>query len=144
MRELRTEIDIDARPEEVWEILMDFARYPDWNPFIRSISGDARVDSTIKVHLKPEGGMAMLLEPKVIAADANRKFAWKGSLLIGGIFDGQHEFILEKTDDGKTKFVHREEFSGILVPLLWRFLEKNTARGFNDMNRALSERATGN
>ena len=144
MRELRTEIDIDARPEEVWKILMDFAKYPDWNPFIRSISGEARVDSKIKVRLEPEGGMAMSLEPTVVALDANKKFAWKGNLFMNGIFDGQHEFILAGTGDGKTKFVHREEFSGILVPLLWRFLEENTTRGFNDMNKALSERAKGN
>ena len=144
MRELRTEIDIDARPEKVWEILMDFESYPDWNPFIRSISGEAKVDSTLKVRLQPEGGTGMTLTPSVVVADANKKFAWKGKFFISGLFDGRHEFILQPTGDGGTNFVHREEFTGILVPILWPMLEKNTTRGFNDLNKALKDRARGN
>jgi uncharacterized protein YndB with AHSA1/START domain len=32
MRELGTEVEIAAPPERIWEILTDFAAYPDWNP----------------------------------------------------------------------------------------------------------------
>ena len=88
--------------------------------------------------------MGMTITPAVVAVDANRKFAWKGKLLISGLFDGRHEFILEPTSDGGTNFVHREEFSGILVPIVWPVLEKSTGRGFNDMNKALKDRARGN
>jgi hypothetical protein len=144
MRELRTEIDIDARPEVVWEILMDFEKYPEWNPFIKSISGDSKVDSRLEVRLEPDGGKPMTFEPKVVAADVNRKFAWRGKVLMSGIFDGQHEFILEPVAGGKARFVHREEFSGILVPILWPMLEARTKRGFTQMNEALKKRAEGN
>ncbi len=57
-----------------------------------------------------------------------------------GIFDGEHIFTLEPTDDGNVHFVHWEEFSGVLIPLLMRFIESDTLRGFNDMNRALKAR----
>lgn len=144
MRELHTEIDIDARPEQVWEILMDFADYPEWNPFIKSISGNAAVDSRLKVRIEPDGDKPMTFEPKVVAADVNKKFAWRGKVLMSGIFDGQHEFILEPLADGKTRFVHREEFSGLLVPVVWPMLEAKTKRGFIQMNEALKKRAEGN
>ena len=39
MKELHSEIEIDASAERVWGILTDFASYPEWNPFIRRISG---------------------------------------------------------------------------------------------------------
>ena len=42
VRQLRAEIDIDAPPERVWAVLTDLPAYPQWNPFIRRISGELR------------------------------------------------------------------------------------------------------
>ncbi len=42
MYQIETEIEIAASPERVWSILMDFSAYPEWNPFIRSLSGVAK------------------------------------------------------------------------------------------------------
>ena len=39
MRELNSEIEIDASAERVWQLLTDLDRFPQWNPFIRSITG---------------------------------------------------------------------------------------------------------
>ena len=38
-KEIKTEILINAAPEKVWSILTNFEKYPDWNPFIKSING---------------------------------------------------------------------------------------------------------
>lgn len=143
MNELRTEIEIDAAPEKIWAVLLDFERYPAWNPLIRSISGEARKGSRLLVRIKPEGGIGMTLRPEVIAADANKKLAWKGQLGFSGIFDGRHEFIINKNGSGRVAFVHREEFSGFLVPVIWPFFEKKVRRGFEDMNAALKRVAEG-
>lgn len=43
MKELRTEIEIKAPPEKVWEILTDLARYPEWNPFFHHAVGTLKV-----------------------------------------------------------------------------------------------------
>jgi uncharacterized protein YndB with AHSA1/START domain len=42
MKELHTEIEIDASAERVWDILTDFASYPQWNPFIRPSVASSR------------------------------------------------------------------------------------------------------
>jgi uncharacterized membrane protein len=34
---LYTEIVINIIPENVWKVIMDFEKYPTWNPFIKSI-----------------------------------------------------------------------------------------------------------
>ncbi len=36
MKSLKTSITIEAAPSVVWDILMDFEAYPDWNPFIKN------------------------------------------------------------------------------------------------------------
>jgi uncharacterized protein YndB with AHSA1/START domain len=38
-KEINTEILINATPKKVWSILTNFAEYPNWNPFIKSIKG---------------------------------------------------------------------------------------------------------
>ena len=100
--DLRTAIDIDASPERVWAILMDFGAYPDWNPFIRSIEGDARRDGRLKVRIQPSGGRAMRFNPTVLAAEPSRELRWLGKLGVKGLFDGEHSFRLEPTASGCT------------------------------------------
>ena len=39
--EIETKIRINASPKQVWDVLIDFERYPEWNPFIKSIKGIA-------------------------------------------------------------------------------------------------------
>ena len=39
-KEIKTEIVIHATPEKIWKILTDFGNYPQWNPFIVSVTGD--------------------------------------------------------------------------------------------------------
>ena len=40
MKEIRKETEIEAPVPDVWMVLTDFASYPEWNPFMRSIKGD--------------------------------------------------------------------------------------------------------
>jgi uncharacterized protein YndB with AHSA1/START domain len=58
MKELHTEIEIDAPAERVWRLLTDFASYPRWNPFIRTISGRPIPGERLEVRLEPPGGGA--------------------------------------------------------------------------------------
>lgn len=73
--------------------------------------------------------------------DKNKEFKWLGSLLFKGIFDGEHKFLLTENKDGTTTFKQSENFTGILVPLFAKSLDKNTSVGFNEMNQKLKERA---
>jgi uncharacterized protein YndB with AHSA1/START domain len=57
--ELRAEVEIDADPATVWDVLMDFGAYPDWNPFIGPIEGDPEVGSRLRVRIHPPGSRGM-------------------------------------------------------------------------------------
>jgi hypothetical protein len=142
VRELRTEIEIDAPPEQVWRVLTDFGAYPDWNPFIRSIEGNPQVGERLKVRLTPPDSRAMTFRPTVRAAEPARELRWLGRLFVPGLFDGEHRLALEPLEGGWSRFTQSERFSGLLVGLLGRAL-KATERGFNQMNEALKRRVEG-
>ena len=99
-----------------------------------------KVGSQLKVLIEPPGGKAMTFKPTVKILEPKTEFRWLGNLLMPGIFDGEHIFQLEQINDNKTKFIQRENFNGLLVPLFWKSLNSNTRRGFEDMNIALKEK----
>ena len=120
MRELGTEIEIDAPPERVWQVLTDFAAYPEWNPFIRSIEGEPEVGSRLKVRIELPGGRGMTFRPTVQAAESARELRWLGRLLLPGLVDGEHRLALEPLADARSRFIQSERFSGLLVGLITR------------------------
>ena len=143
MRELRSEITIDAPAELVWDALTNLDSFREWNPFMRHASGDVAVGEQLKVYLKPPGGMGMSFKPRVVKVERNREFRWLGHFLMPGIFDGEHIFEIEPDGDASCRFVQREEFRGALTLLMLLLVRKATERGFNEMNQALKTRVEG-
>ncbi len=141
MREIHTEVEIAAPAERVWQILTDFARFPEWIPFIRQASGALWVGARLEVRLQPPGGRATTLRPTVRKVEPNREFRWLGHVLVPGLFDGEHIFTIEQLSEGWVRFIQREEFRGLLAPLILRLIGMDTRRGFEAMNRALKARA---
>src|SRR5256885_17131691 len=140
MLDLRTEVEIDAPVERVWEILTDFERFPEWNPFIRRIHGKMQVGSRLDVLIGATGTRPMRFRPTVKAVIPNRELRWLGRLGLPRLFDGEHIFQIEPLGPTRAQFVQRERFRGLFVPLLARSLNRDARRGFEEMNRALRER----
>ena len=138
---LHTEIEIDASAERVWAVLSDFSSYPQWNPFIKSVVGTPEQGARLQIAIQPSGGKTMRFSPVVLAAEAGRELRWLGHFLIPRLFDGEHRFLIEPLGDGKVRFEQNERFSGLLVGLLRASLDRDTKRGFDEMNRALKARA---
>jgi len=136
LKEIKTQIVINASPSEVWSVLTDFKRYPDWNPFILHIEGDVKEGSRIKIRIQPSGSKAMTFKPRVLKMEPNQELRWFGSLICKGLFDGEHCFELIDNHNGTTTFIHSERFSGIFLGL---FHTNNTKIGFELMNNKLKE-----
>ena len=139
--QLRTEIEIDASPDRVWRVLTDFAAYPDWSPFIRRVGAPIEVGSTLDAHIQPPGGRGMTLRPTVLTARPSLELRWLGHLIVPGLFDGEHGFRIEPLGSDRVRFVQEERFAGLLAPLVLRFIERGTKRGFEEMNQAIKVRA---
>ena len=91
MRKIHTEIEIEAPADRVWQELTDFAAFPEWNPFLESVEGDLSTGARLKVNLK-----GMSFKPTLLKVEADRELRWLGRLMVPGLFDGEHHFIIEK------------------------------------------------
>lgn len=136
MKQIETQISIDASVENVWQVLTNFSDYPTWNPFIKSIEGNLVKGSKLTVEIQPENMKPQTFQPTVSSIEKNHQFSWLGHLWIKGLFDGNHYFALHSKGN-KTVLIHGEKFSGMLVPLLFSMMGEKTKKGFTAMNEAL-------
>ena len=88
-----------------------------------------------------QGAKGMSFRPTVLVAEPNRELRWLGRLWFPGILDGEHSFVIEPLVAGRVRFVQQERFKGLLLPFLSKMLDRDTRRGFEEMNQALKLRA---
>lgn len=139
-RHVTTALDIDAAPERVWDVLTDFAAYPEWNPFIVRVDGTPTPGSRITLRIRSTAGWNATNRATVLAAVPGKVLRWSARLIpIPGMASGRHEFTLTPTETG-TRLVQSERFSGALVPAIGRLLVK-TEQDFHILNQALRKRS---
>ncbi len=100
-----------------------------------------KVGESLNVHIQPPGSNGMRFYPTVLAVEPTHEFRRKGKLVIRGMFDGEHYFILEPKSGTQLVFRHGEAFSDLLVPIVRRSLDGATKQGFVAMNEALKREA---
>jgi hypothetical protein len=140
VRKLSVSTTINAPADLVWRVLTDTSAYAGWNPFVIRLDGTLAIGERLRARIRPPGGPALTLRPKVTALEPSRRLEWLGRLGIPGLFDGRHSFVLEALPDGRTVLTQAEEFRGLLVPLTGSMLSR-TESGFTAMNDALRDRA---
>lgn len=140
MKEIYSEIEINASAKVVWDILMNFENFHHWNPFIKHISGNPQEGSRIQIFIQPPHSRGLNFNPKILECKPGKKLRWQGNLRIPHSFDGEHTFIIKEIDKDKVLFIQKERFTGILVPLLGGLIE-NSEKGFEIMNKALKKEA---
>ena len=117
MRHYETSTTIDAPAERVWEILSDTGTWADWDSGVVEVEGEAALGARIKIRseLNPKRAYPV----KVTELEPNRRMAWLGGAPLG-LFKGVRTYTLTPEGEGRTGFHMREEFSGPLLPLIWR------------------------
>src|SRR5215475_4544477 len=117
MKNFATSITMRARPETVWALLTDAAGYPQWNSTVTKIEGRIAAGEKVTVHAKAAPGRAFPL--KVTEFVPPRRMVWSGGMPLG-LFTGTRSYTLTPTSSGEVEFAMREEFSGLLAPLISR------------------------
>jgi hypothetical protein len=108
---------IAASPERIWAILTNGPGYSAWDSGVERVEGQIAPDQTITVFSKVSPGRAFPV--KVAEFSPSARMVWSGGMPLG-LFKGERTFTLEADGSGVTRFAMREEFSGPLLPLIWR------------------------
>jgi hypothetical protein len=133
---IETEIEIAAAPEKVWSVLIDFALYGEWNPYLIHVEGDLCAGTLLQVTQVPAAGLRPMTAPVELVLLRPFEMVWIGGLPDLSRFRGRHSFIVEAASAG-ARFRHFEHFEGYeAAAILLRYrvvIESN----FNRFNTAL-------
>lgn len=140
MKEINTEINIDANPEKTWKILTDFNNFSQWNPFIRRIEGIPIVGTKLKIYLQTSSGKNRTYKPTVTKVEPYHELRWFGKSIIPGMFNGERIFKIESVESNKVHFIHKEIFTGLIVSLVGDRLDKDMYQSFIKMNNAFKQK----
>jgi hypothetical protein len=127
---------IAAPPEAVWPILTDASEYPSWNPAVVEIEG--RIAPGEKIKVKSTADPKRAFPVKVSEFQEPGRMVWRGGMPLG-LFKGVRTFELAARNGG-TEFRMREEYTGPMLPLIWRSMP-DLQPSFDEFAAALKARA---
>ena len=137
MKSYESEATIQANPEAIWAVLTDAGAYADWDSGVERIEGTIAPGETIKVHSEANPGRTFPV--RVAEFSPGKRMVWSGGMPLG-LFKGVRTFELSPAADGATRFRMREEYTGPLLPLIWRTMP-DLQPSFDQFARGLKARA---
>lgn len=133
------DVEIDAPPERVWEVIVDLPRYPEWNPFTIDVRSSLRegdpVDLTVRMSRL---GRTLVQREHVREVTPHRRLRWGMELGSRWLLSGERDQRLEPLPNGRTRYVTEDVIAGALAPLVFALFGPSLQEGFTAMASALA------
>ncbi|MBW2271162.1 MAG: SRPBCC domain-containing protein [Deltaproteobacteria bacterium] len=142
LQTVRAEIEIDARPEKVFDVLTDLAKYPEWNPFTPSIESTLEIGAPVRMRVRLLGANRLSRRVEYVTENERpSKLCWGADIPLRFLIRADRCQTLVPLEGGRTRYVCTDDISGWLAPLVIRFFGAAMQRGFEDCALALKKRA---
>ena len=133
-------IDIDAPVERVWEVLTDFERYGEWNPFTTRVDANLEVGASVSLHVVL-GPLRVRQGVRIEAVEPPTALVWGMSMGASWLLSARREQRLEPLGESRCRYLTTDAFHGPLTPPVALVWGGAIRRGFNAMAEALKARA---
>jgi uncharacterized protein YndB with AHSA1/START domain len=117
MRYYEATSTIAASAEAVWAVLIDGASWPSWDSGVDAVEGRIAMGEKLKIRSQAAPGRAFPVE--VTEFDPPARLRFSGGMPLG-LFRGVRTYEISGDAGGQVAFRMREEYSGPLLPLIWR------------------------
>lgn len=137
MPTLYAEIDINAPQSVVWDALVRKDQWRFWNTFLYDCDPSlpmARGNEIFLSMQRLEGDEETEFQPLITMMRSPYVMRWVSS--IPGL-RSEHMFELRETVPGRTRYLHRETFSGILSKVFLPFIRQDERQGLRRMAQQL-------
>ena len=116
-------------------MLTDFAAYKSWNPLLRNVEGDLVMGGSLRVQTT---FIPMTLSATVTAVDKPNHFAWEDHVPLN-LLTPVFSVHLLPLSENRTRVIIAESFTGPLLPILGRRLDRQMPPLYEAMGKALAQ-----
>lgn len=137
MPTLYAEIDINAPQSVVWDALIRKDQWRFWNTFLYDCDPSLMLARGNEIFLsmqRLEGDEETEFQPVITMMRSPYLMKWVST--IPGL-RSEHVFELQETVPGRTRYIHRETFSGILSKVFLPFIRQDERQGLRRMAQQL-------
>lgn len=134
------EIVINAPADLVWDVLLDFDNYGEWNPFCPSVKGEPVVGSALEMQVDLGNGLQQQVE-YVTRVEPPHTITWSMENKPGDPVHADRTQRITPIDEGSCRYQSVDEFSGEFVPQMMEAMAEVVELGFNRCAEGLKERA---
>ena len=135
-------VEIDAPAELVWSVLVDYGRYPEWNPFTVRVDTTLEVGTKIDLYLpdptKP--GETFLNREWVRAVDAPSYLRYDTAEEIPGMHAVREQWVAD-LGGGRSSYRTTDLFTGDIAGFVYEQQGEWVKAGFDSVCAALKTRA---
>jgi hypothetical protein len=131
-------LDIEAPADVVWEVISDFSRYGEWNPFVVSCRTSLVPGEPIDMQVKVFEAFAQSQREWIFDNRPGVGFSYglKGSALASR---RSHE--IQPVSADRSRYVSHFELTGWLAPIVKALMSRNLERGFAGMSNGIKRQA---
>ncbi len=135
-------VEIDAPQQLVWDVLVDYARYPEWNPYTVRVDTALELGADVVLHLphpdKPDATMQNVEVMRAIDAPYHLQYDTADNL--PGIFAVRDQWV-EDLGGGRSSYRTTDVFSGEYAQIAYDLQGQWVTDGFDAVAHALKARA---
>lgn len=135
-------VEIEAPQALVWEVLVDYARYPEWNPYTVRVDTELEVGADVVLHLPhpDRPGETMTTTEVMRVIDAPRHLQYDTADNLPGIFAVRDQWV-EDLGSGRSSYRTTDVFSGEHAQFAYDLQGAWVKEGFDAVAHALKARA---
>lgn len=135
-------VEVEAPQSLVWDVLVDYARYPEWNPYTVRVDTALSVGADVVLHLPDPAnpGSTFTTTEVMRVIDAPRHLRYDTADNLPGIFAVRDQWV-EDLGDGRSSYRTTDVFSGEYAQVAFDLQGQWVKDGFDAVARALKARA---
>ncbi|WP_216903065.1 SRPBCC domain-containing protein [Nocardia alni] len=134
-------VEIDAPAATVWQVLTDFPRYGEWNPFCVAAETTLEPGAPIDMRVRLLGPGPMKQREFIRTSTPGVGFSYSMKPMPLGALHSLRTQTLTPVGEERCRYDSHFELDGWLLPVVSGLMGSALRRGFGGMTAAVAERA---